>query len=487
MSDDEITLPVSVKNIKERIEEIHRKKAEKEREKSENIHRESGGDSESDFPPTLFSRIKKGKEEKSSSTNENFVDDDFGYPKEKDKKEKTSLTSSKRLAKIGEENANKVAPKKEMKFGWNNNKSENKKNTHVKQVNSHSVNLITESVKTASYIINTSSDNVDIGNNFAKFLKRQKSLSEITQEKLNLNFSSDDQKSIEVELNSAISDVLVDIHSMKDIDIIERFSMLCDQVMTHRDFWRGNERVAPLLPIRAKAATFEASLECWLALEEYPFSHDADKDMVKMFLMVITLARDVAQNWDEELDSIERQQLYVNIIGVIAKTARKKWEFSCLNNLDNSCSTIDDIIDSNKKTIRDMFPSNVFGSQVGKDLSDSILRRLIDMISMYEEGFDHLASKTSTRHKKSILLNITSSSNKVIKQYISEDGLDFINKKINSHGIEVLFDDIMEKIEIEIESSPPYIVNDFTKYHNELKDGIAQMWGASQGIYKFRS
>lgn len=479
MSDDEITLPVSVKNIKERIEEIHRKKAEKEREKSENIHRESGGDSESDFPPTLFSRIKKGKEEKSSSTNENFVDDDFGYPKEK-----TILTSSKKLSKISDTSKEKeMIEKKE----WKNTKLKDSKQNNIHQIDSHPVSLITESIKTASYIINNSSDNMDIGNNFSKFLKRQKQLSEITQNKLNLNFSSESQKGIEVEINSSISDILVDIHNMKDSDVMDRFSMLCEQVMAHRDYWRGNEKAAPLLPIRAKAATFDAALECWLAIEDYPFSHNMDKDIVKMFLMVITLARDIAQNWDEELDGLERQQLYVNIIGSIAKTARKKWEISCLNNLSNSCDTIDDIKDAHKEKIKELFPMKVFGSQVGKDISDSITRKLIKSIELYEEGFDHLPNKVSTRLKKTILTNMNASSIKVISQYIDENGLDSINKKIETHGIEVLFDDIMEQIEVEIESSPPYVITDFDKYNQELKDGIAQMWGASQGIYKFRS
>ena len=430
---------------------------------------------------TLKNKVKQLNENKKSTRspkNGDFVNDDFGFEEESSshnppsEKEETVLSTSKKINDI---------TKKET--------SNHKKTPSQEEMTEESlaVAMISESISTSANIINTFDSKIDIGQHFAKFLKRQTKLRELSEKKLNISNQARTHKNITVDLNATIGDILTHLNVMKDEELERRFEMLCEQVLVNREYWRGNERVAPLLSIRAKAKTFEASLYCWMALEDYPFSKDIDKDIMKMFTLVMSLSRDVAQNWKEDLSSIERQQLYVMIIPVIAKIARKKWEISAYNILDNGYQTIDGYLMDFESKVMEHFKPSVLGMQISTEMAKNISSGVASKIKNYQENINHLENKASIRLKKTIIKKLIEASENAIAIYVDNKGLDKINKNINNNGIEATFDDIMEKIETGIETNPPAIEVDFQDFHDSLREGIVQMWGASQSIYMSRS
>ena len=345
--------------------------------------------------------------------------------------------------------------------------------------NSSAVSLIEESIYLSSKILSSSEDKTDLSNIFSKFFKQQKDLLSIAEKELSLDFSSDSHKTLLPRLGKALTEIIYDNKDLSSDTLKYHFKELCNQVNLHKEFWAGNENVAPLLSIRARVATFEASIKIWNGVNQYPFSKDIDNAAVKIFTFVINLSRDIAINWDENLGSLERQQLYVSMVPIIADIGVDSWKRFSINSLDNSYSTIDKSrLDLGKKII-DILEPSVVGISKANEFSDMVTEKIMIETESYSKMFYHMERKSLNIVRKSIFKKIE----KNVYQYIKDNQSD-ITKKVKEdpdYG-----DFIIEQIEQIIEQSPPRVITNMDEYHENLKDSVVQAWGAAQGIYKFR-
>jgi hypothetical protein len=344
---------------------------------------------------------------------------------------------------------------------------------------SRAVSLIEESVFLSSKILSSSEDKSDLSKKFSKFFKQQKDLLTIAEEELLLDFNNDSHKTLLPRLGKVLTEIIYENKDLSNEKLQNHFKELCHQVNIHKEFWSGNENIAPLLSIRARVSTFEAAIKIWNGVNHYPFSKDIDNTSIKIFTFVINLSRDIALNWEEELGSLERQQLYVSMVPIVADIAVKSWERFSINSLDNSYSTIDKSrLDLGKKII-DILEPSVVGISKANDFSDTVTEKIMIETEKYSNIFYHMERKSLNIVRKTIFKKIE----KNVFQYIKDNQSDIIKKVKNDPDYA---DFITEQIEQIIEQSPPRVIANIDEYHEELKDSVVQAWGAAQGIYKFR-
>ena len=212
---------------------------------------------------------------------------------------------------------------------------------------------------------------------------------------MSLDFNNESHKTLLPRLGKVLTEIIY--YENKDLNnekLQNHFKELCHQVNIHKEYWSGNENVAPLLSIRARVATFEASIKIWNGVNQYPFSKDVDNTSIKIFTFVINLSRDIALNWDEELGSLERQQLYVSMVPIVTDIAIKSWERFSINSLDNSYSTIDKSrLDLGKKII-DILEPSVVGISKANDFSDTVTEKIMIETESYSNIFYHMERKS---------------------------------------------------------------------------------------------
>lgn len=341
------------------------------------------------------------------------------------------------------------------------------------------VSLIEESIYLSSKILSSSEDKTDLSDKFSKFFKQQKDLLNIAESELSLDFKNDSHKSLLPRLGKVLTQVIYDNKDLNNETLSYHFKELCNQVNVHKEFWSGNENVAPLLSIRARVATFEAAIKIWNGVNQYPFSKNIENTSVKIFTFVINLSRDIAINWEENLGSLERQQLYVSMVPIVADIAVNNWERFSLNSLDNSYSTIDKSrLDLGKKII-DILEPSVVGISKANDFSEIVIQKTMLETENYSKIFYHMERKPLNIVRKTIFKKIE----KNVIQYIKDNQSNVIKKVKDDQDYS---DYIVEKIEQIIEQSPPRVITDIDEYYEDLKDSVVQAWGAAQGIYKFR-
>lgn len=344
---------------------------------------------------------------------------------------------------------------------------------------SRAVSLIEESVYLSSKILSSSEDKADLSKKFSKFFKQQKDLLAIAEKELSLDFNNESHKTLLPRLGKVLTEIIYENKDVNNEKLQHQFKELCHQVNIHKEYWSGNENIAPLLSIRARVATFEASMKIWNGVNQYPFSKDVDNTSIKIFTFVINLSRDIALNWDEELGSLERQQLYVSMVPIVADIAVKNWERFSINSLDNSYSTIDKSrLDLGKKII-DILEPSVVGIAKANDFSDTVTEKIMQETESYSNTFYHMERKSLNIVRKTIFKKIE----KNVFQYIKDNQSDIIKKVKDDPDYT---DFIIDQIEQIIEQSPPRVITNIDEYHEELKDSVVQAWGAAQGIYKFR-
>lgn len=342
-----------------------------------------------------------------------------------------------------------------------------------------SISLIQDSIFLSSKIISSSEDKSDVSSKFTKFFKQQQELLSIAIDKLNININNKKEKELISDLNKSITEIIYINRDINYDKLKYNFIELCNQINSNKDFIYSNREMSSLLYIDARVSTFNASMKIWNGISQYPFTKNIDNTSSKIFSFVINLSRDIAVNWQENLNNIERQHLYVSMVTIISDIAIKCWERFSINNLDNSFSTIDKRrLDLEKKIIDTIEPS-VVGIAKSNDFSNIVVNKVIEETEKYSQDYYHMERKSLNIVRKTIFNQISFN----VYQYIKDNKSESINKiKKDDDYLEFISD----KIEQIIEHTPPKVINNIDEYHEELKDLVIQAWGAAQGIYKFR-
>lgn len=347
------------------------------------------------------------------------------------------------------------------------------------EIPSNTVNLIEESIFLSSKIIATAEDKVSLSNSFSDFFKTQKKVIDIIAEELDFDFNNPSHKTLLPRIGKVVTEIIYNNESTPKDKIYENVEALCKQVNIHKEYWSGNESVAPLLSIRARASTLEASMIVWNSVYNYPFCKQIDSTAIKIFGFVINASRDIALNWQEKLGSLERQQLYVSIVPIVANIADNCWQRFCLNNLNNDYHTIDRYKIELGKNIIDILEPSVIGIGKANEVSDIFVSKIMENTEHYSSPFYHIDRKSLNIVRKTIFTQIKNN----ITKYVEDNKSKIIQsiKKDSDYQ-----DYIVEIIENTIEQTPPSVIINIDKFNEEFNDIIVQSWGAAQGIYKFR-